>query len=620
MPNYGGGLAYRRTAMQSADPQIAAQRIEQSIIAGNILKAWKDERKDQLRKYREAVNHARRTTDGINEFLVNKGSFTSLQRAKIEAEYEGRIGVANEMMKGLVEDYKQRMMKAGLTTSTGYNFFDLRGPAFLIYPVNVPFRNMLPRWGKVNAGYGTAINWKYGNAPGTAYAGAAEGKRVAQATPPETNAIATYKELGIERAVTFTAEFAGEGYTDNVADEHLRGLHELWLQEESMMLFANAGTGTGNNGFLLGTANTPSGTAVTGSVFTTGHYISAYVVELTALGNPNNAQYGYQTAPTVTSGLTPNFTRTNADGSQDVINGGMGAISAASATVQVSGGNLTVQFQVAAKAGAVAWAWFIDDESSNTSVAANAKLYKITTVPNYTPTAADKAAAGTQVANFTGSGTDHSGQALDFDGIFAWGASAGVWINLSDLTLTNPATGNTNNGKLSAGLAGITGAPAVQELDYDLLQQWNGFQAVAQHIWASADAKRYITAALFKNSSATPAYRFEITRDEQNNIIGGFTVSAYQSIYSMKDTGAEAIPISIHPMLPPGTILYDRETNPYPHSRIPGVRGMFVQREYYGYEWPVVTRQWTFGEYVHETFGDYLPGIRTIRTGIVGVN
>ena len=35
----------------------------------------------------------------------------------------------------------------GVTTSTGFNFYDLRGPSNLLYPVNVPFRNMLSRKG-----------------------------------------------------------------------------------------------------------------------------------------------------------------------------------------------------------------------------------------------------------------------------------------------------------------------------------------------------------------------------------------------------------------------------------------------------------------------------------------
>jgi hypothetical protein len=109
-----------------------------------------------------------------------------------------------------------------------------------------------------------------------------------------------------------------------------------------------------------------------------------------------------------------------------------------------------------------------------------------------------------------------------------------------------------------------------------------------------------------------------VQRDGQGNILGGFVVSGYKSQYSMKATGSEEIPIHIHPMLPPGTIIYRKTQNPYPHSRIPGVSGMFVQRDYYGIEWPIVTRAWTFGTYVHEVYGDYIPGLLTVRTGILG--
>lgn len=613
---YGGGLGYRGVS----DSGYASMIVAQGILAEKVLKAFTAERRADLAKYKRGCIEIQRHADGINDDLesMKKGvSWDDIQQ--LESQFNERTVAVNELFKGLVEDYRQRMVKAGVTTSLGFNFYDLRGPAFLLYPVNVPFRNSLPRWGKQNAGYGTAVHWKGTTlSPGTSYAGAAEGKRVAYATPTETDYIATYKELGIERAVTFTAEFAGEGYTDNVADEHLRGLHEFWLQEEGLMLGGNSGSGTGNNGFALGTSNTPTGTAVAtvGAGFTSGHYISAYVVELTMLGYPNNAQYGYQAVPTVTSGLTPSFTRTNADATTDTINGGTSHISAGSTPVQVTGGNLSVSFKVAAKAGAFAWAWFIDDEATNTSVLANALLGGITTVPSFvaatTPT-------GTQAGNATGLNADKSAQALDFDGLIAYAVNAGVFLNMSDLTLTSPVTGSTNNGKLNAGLAGVTGAPAVQEIDYDLLQQWNSFQSVADAIHASADAKRYITACLFKNSSATPAFRIEVSRDQQGNIMGGFTVSSYKSLYAMKATGKEEIPIMIHPMLPAGTILYDKEQNPWPHSRIPGVRGMFVQRDYYSIEWPITTRQWTFGTYGHEVLGHYIPGMLTVRTGIVGV-
>ena len=622
----GGGQLQPYTG-SLGDAKIAAQ----NVIAAKVMKAWTEERKNEIRKYKRMVGTLKRTGDGINEFIVNKSFVSQEQLKKIEGEFQERADAANELMKGLVADYRETMMKAGVTTSLGYNFFDLRGPAFLIYPVNTPFRNSLPRWGKVNAGYGTAVNWKYTSlGPGTSYAGAAEGKRVASAAPNENNAIATYAELGIERSVSFTAEFAGEGYTDNVADEHIRGAHELWLQEESLMIGGNQGNAAGANGFQLGTANTPTCVAKTalptgpaglvtdgGTGFTGATSVSVRVVEITMLGNPNNAQYGYQAAPTVSSGLTPQFTRTNADGTTDVINGGTGAISASSNVASASASYPFVLADVAPKKGAFAWAWFVDTTDATTPSAANAKLVAITTVPfiylaNGTPNAS-------YVGTATGLNADNSAQKLDFSGMLAWAVTSGTFINMSDLTSNSPISGSTNTGLLTPGMTNSSSSvPAVAEIEYDLKNQWIAFQTVADEIWASVDAKLSISQALFKNTSGVPAYRFEVSRDSQGNVLGGFVVSGYKSQYSMKATGSEEIPIHIHPMLPPGTIQYRKTQNPYPHSRIPGVSGMFVQRDYYGIEWPITTRAWTFGTYTHETYGDYIPGLLTVRTGVLG--
>ena len=604
--------------------------LEQSIIAGRVTKAWNAEKKSEINKYGKAMGSLRKVRDDIQSYVENKRYIPIEELRKMESEFSARADSANDMMKALVEDYRQAMMKAGVTTSLGYNFYDLRGPAYLIYPVNTPLRNSLPRWGKVNAGVGTMANWKYTYlSPGTSYAGALEGERVATATPGENNAFAAYKELGVERSVTFTAEFAGEGYTDNVADEHIRGAHELWLQEESIIWGGNPGTGTsGQNGFQLGTANTPSvalktvlpsgpaGAVTDGGTGFGSTSVSVRVVELTMLGYPNSGQYGYQAAPTVTAGLTPSYLRTNADGTTNTINGGMGAISAASNVVSASSSYPYVLADVAPKKGANAWAWFINTTDASSPATSNSYLTAITTVPFIYLAGATP---GTYAGNATGLSTDHSAETLDFAGIMAWALNNGSFINMSDLTSNSPVTSATNNGLLNPGLnASSTATPACQELEYDLKNQWTTFQTVADELWCSADAKLSIAACLFANTSGVPAYRFEVSRDQQGNILGGFTVSGYKNQYSMKVTGSEELPLYIHPMLPPGTIVYRKTQNPYPHSRIPGVAGMFVQRDYYGIEWPITTRAWTFGTYVHEVYGDYIPGLLTVRTGILG--
>ena len=43
---------------------------------------------------------------------------------------------------------------------------------------------------------------------------------------------------------------------------------------------------------------------------------------------------------------------------------------------------------------------------------------------------------------------------------------------------------------------------------------------------------------------------------------------------------------------------------------------MLVQRDYYSIEWPVVSRNWTFGTYVHEVLAHYMPWLSGLITGV----
>jgi hypothetical protein len=522
--------------------------------------------------------------------------------------------IRQELARDLIKAQTAEMIKAGLTTSIGYNFFDLRGPAYLLYPVNTPLRNSIARKGRVNDGYGTAANWKATRNFGTQYVGVLEGQRNALGTPDENNYVANYKEVGIERGATFTSQFAGEGYTDNVADEHIRGMHELWLGEEGLILGGNPGTATGNNGFALGTANTPVATllALTGNIPSATN-VSCRVVEMTMLANPQNTQYGYGVFPTVASGLTPSYVRTNYDGSTTTITGGIGAISAASNVVVTSAGHLQVQFTVTPKAGAVAWAWFVDIIDASSPSAANAILSGITTVPSYTFNLA--APAGTQAGNAAGLSTDNSFNTADFVGFLGYSANTGIWTNL--YAGTNQGYGTTT--APVANTAGLTAASNGRILEFELILQsiWTQFQAPVQTIWCSADAKKSASDTILASAGSIPtAFHFNYERDSQNNLIGGFTVSAYQSQFAMSVNGATAIPMRIHPMLPPGTFYFDVSDNPYPHSRIPAVRELLVQRDYYSIEWPLVTRQWTFGTYTHEVLAHYVPWMTAVLTGV----
>lgn len=573
---------------------------ERAMLTRDIVKSMPAAEQEKLRKFK-GFNKNAKEADTLAETLIRQ-----------------------EVAKDLMKAQTAALIKAGMTTSLGYNFYDLRGPAYLIYPVNTPLRNSLARVGRVNDGYGTAAHWIATRNFGMSYAGVLESQRNSLATPDAIPYVATYKEIGVERGASFTSQFAGEGYTDNVADEHLRGMNELWLGEEGLIVGGNSGTATGNNGFQLGTANTPvavlagTGAAVVGpganpgTLFPNATNVSARVVELTALANPQNTQYGYGVFPTVVVGLTPSYVRTNYDGSTTTINGGMGAISAASNVVSSITANGNVTFTVVPKAGAVAWAWFVDIIDAAAPSAANAVLSFITTVPGLTT---GSSGGGTQLGNAAGLSADHSFNVTDFDGLLTYSANAGIWTNLFSGTNQGYGT-STAPSKSTAGLTAVANG-RIKEFELILASLWNQFQAPVQTIWCSADAKQSASNAILATAGSVPtAFHFNYERDSQNNIIGGFTVSAYQSQFAMNSSGATAIPLRIHPMLPPGTFYFDISDNPYPGSRLPFVRGMLVQRDYYSIEWPIVTRQWTFGTYSHQVLAHNVPWITAVLTGV----
>jgi hypothetical protein len=499
------------------------------------------------------------------------------------------------------------MQKAGVSSSLGFNFYDLRGPAYFIFPLLTPFIQMIGKKGAVNAGVGTVAHWKATRNPNSTYVygGVVEGQRNATSTPDEFDYYAMYKELGQEGGETFTAQWAGEGYTDNLADEHFRNLARVRLSEEMMTIGGNSGTGnqgvaTGNLtnlGFQLGQPVTPTAAyngATGGTIGTTANVYVA-VAAITWQGMNPGGQAGYGTPPSVANGLLTNYIRTNADGSTTNVTCGVSQMSNISAAYTTNGAAVTVKATTTAIKGAVAYAWFVGVNVA--SATSNLQLNQITSAPTAIITAAS--ASGAQRANAAGFTVDNSANALDFDGLATYSFVNGTWTDMNGGSFTPDGNGQ------------------VAEIESDLETLWNKWQAQPDAIWCSADVKLALEQAIIFSSTGTNSYIFQYTDAGQRaGLTGGFVVNSYKSKYSIDASGSTAIPIRIHPMFPAGTLLYDINTNPYPHSRIPAVRQFFTQRDYYAIEWPVTTRQWTFGTYIHEVLAHFVPWITAVRTGI----
>jgi hypothetical protein len=370
-----------------------------------------------------------------------------------------------------------------------------------------------------------------------------------------------------------------------------------------LTLLGNSGTATGNNGFQLGQANNVTATVVTSDTvntpatagFSVATNVTACVVAITGMGMNPGGQGGYNAPPTIT-GLTPTATRTNVDGTTLAVNGGTSAISNVSsvALTNTSTGKW-VQLSTTAIAGAVGYAWYVGTGTTAVTSAGQCTLAVITPYPKAIIGAQP---AGGQLGNATGLSTDYSSQTTDFDGLLTYAFQKGYWNDMGGGSFTSIGNGQ------------------VQQLETDLQYLWTNFQAQPDAIWCSADVRAELDSAILYSTTGTNSYIFPYDKTGQSGIMGGFMVSAYKSKYSINPEGGAAIPIRLHPMMPAGTLFYDINTNPYPHSRIPAVREFFTQRDYYAIEWPIITREWTYGTYIHEVLAHYLPWVSAVRTGI----
>lgn len=570
--------------------RINQQSYAQRVLLGReaMAKVAADPKvKDLLKRAKELDPEAKDPTRrwSLDHPLVKEAS-----RTLIKAQYD----MYSEL---------QKVNPPGMGTWIGFNFYDLRGPAYFLFPILTPFIQMIGKRGKVNAGVGTVAHWKATRNPNSTYiyAGVQEGQRNATATPNEVDYLATYKEIGMEGGNTFTSQWAGEGYTDNLADEHFRNLARLRLQEEMITLLGNSGTATGNNGFQLGQANNVTLALATSDTFnvpaTAGlaanTNVWVAVVAITGMGMNPGGQGGYGAPPTVANGVSPTSTRTNVDGTTLAVNGGTSALSNVSSLVLTNATAKWVTATTTPIAGAVGYAWYVSN--ANSSATSALQLAAITNCPKFvigaTPT-------GGQFANAAGLNTDYSSQGTDFDGLLTYAFKNGYWNDMAHSSFTPVGNGQ------------------VSEIETDLAYLWNNYQAQPDGIWCSSDVRAALDQAVLYSSTGTNSFIFQYDRGGQGDILGGNMVTAYKSKYSISPSGGSAIPIRLHPMLPSGTMFYDINVNPYPHSRIPAVREFMTQRDYYAIEWPIVTREWTYGTYIHEVLAHYMPWVSAVRTGI----
>jgi len=469
------------------------------------------------------------------------------------------------------------LQKAGWTQSatatSGITYYSLEAPSKHLVPFLSPLRNEIPR---ETGGAGIQAAWRAITAINSTNVtiGVAEGKRGGEVTPTTADYLAKFVTLGLETSVTDEAYRAAKNFEDLRATAQTMTLQQFMVEEERIIL---GGVGT----TALATAAAPTGTLVADSTQTgtmTEQATFCYVVALTLEGL---RQAGGPINPAISTtavATTASRTRTGPYGGTDTVNLGTGIVSAASSSKTTDATHHAVDWAVASVPGAVAYAWFAGPTN-----AAGAKLFAITTV-NAVRQLAD--GASTQAANFTGNGTDHTKDALVFDGILAQAAKSGS--NAYIKSLDNAAWTESGDGTIT-------------EFETALQSMYDNYRIGIDDFWMnSGDHYRFKKHILSKSGS--PTWRLNVNAGGSIEMIGGSNIVKYENPYT-----GQIINIKTHPYLPQGTAFGYAKSLPYLGSNVPATFKMDMRIDYYTEEWPRNQRSYEFGIYEDGLLKGYFP-------------
>lgn len=467
----------------------------------------------------------------------------------------------------------------GISSSTGLLYYSLEAAAKLLYPVLTPLRNSIPRKGRVNAGSGTAEHWKAITAinPGNYFAGVSEGNRGAVIDVTEKDYTRPYVGLGLENSVTFEAEYGGEGFDDERGFASLSLLQALMIAEEKMIL-------TGNGSLALGTAPTPTVIQVSTSAsgISAGTTNAVAVVALT--------EDGYQRA--TSTGVVPTFTKTNADGTTDTVNGGTSQISPLSSQATTDSSHTQLTASCTAVAGAFGYAWYFSASNSLST----AYFVGVTRVNTITLTA--NPVNTNQAGNATGLNADHSANSLAFDGLMTQAIQGGGYnVSLNGATLT--ASGNGS----------------IVEWDTALKYFWDNYRISPTQIRVGSQVLKDANKKILSGST-NPVYRIQLEAGAgQKSALAGSMVRSYLNPFALG--GAKEIPIELHPNMPDGATFFDLDVVPYPNANTPVARRIRTRQDYYQIDWPRKTRKYEMGVYADEMVQVYVPFGMGVITNIL---
>jgi hypothetical protein len=460
--------------------------------------------------------------------------------------------------------------------SSGLVPYDLVAPSRLLYPVYTPIRNKLPR----TAGQGTSrrlkvltgisgshtagssvLRWSIPEFPAGGGLGASNwpNQLPGAGTQEAVDVNLPYKFFGITEAISWLAQFSGQGFEDVSALANLVLLQEAMLAEEHELL-----QGSSQNLATPANPTLAARTAATGETALSG-VTSAVFVKVTATNF-----FGETVAQT--NGATVNWS------SGQVVDVTISPVAGAA------------QYNLYATTGTAAGTYYL--------IATGVGGHKYT-LQGALPT------GGTQLptANSTGSSNDYDGMFNILDGYTANG--------------TYPATG------YEAGYINQSvGSTLTTEVLFDMFRGlWDnsavnnsstagGFRAdPAELLVEGFDASTYASNVLSQSSGGQEAYQLRISQDEVGNIRTGAAISQIQNPITRS-----MVSLITHPYLQQGNALALTYNLPMSFSNVSNAWEVTNVQDYISISWPVVDVTFRWSLFLYGT----LAGVAPMYSGRLG--
>lgn len=481
--------------------------------------------------------------------------------------------------------------------------FDLEESAKILTPVLSPLRNDIPRV----KGQGTARRFKritgisgsgtggianlspFLNDSSTIGVGSLTLRRGAKISYASDDKTYNYKQFGLSDVVTWSAEFAGLGFTDVRQLSQTALLYATMMAEERAII---AGRGT-DAGVYVGTLATPPSGQV------------ALTVRAAGVGETGNSA--------VIANL---FVRVSAEGmfgesiaSAEVTTAGLAALTGRVIDVTMTGAGVS---------GATGYKVYVGTATGlvNQFFAGRTGCWGGVSglgTASFSIQFTGAGVGGTPSTGANGSATDTASSADAYDGILTVqtdptqsGAifSAGAGLSASSIGIEFQQV-------FTALYAGLSGNSRLTGVASSAASQ--GVKADPDEIWLAGQDRKQLSALFLSGGSGNPTFFMNVASNSDGMRMGQVVTAMLNEV-----TGKE-VACKVHPYLPQGTSLVLSRSLPTPDSQVPAPFQMVLPQDYLAIPWPVIQHTYDQSSYGFGALVHYAPAFSGVVKDILAV-